>query len=166
MTYSSLTLYIKYYKIGKKKSRTSFSGTAMCVLAVYNKGVYTYIYISIYIYMCVCVCVCVCVYVCVCMYVCGCMCVWMYVCVYVCMHVCVCACMYVCVYVCVYVYVCVCVCVCARARKNILPKLHDLIYSLSLAYMHACAHTHVRVTWNIAALKIWRWSQRRNAFQS
>jgi len=27
MTYSSLTLYIKYYKIGKKKTRTSISGT-------------------------------------------------------------------------------------------------------------------------------------------
>jgi len=35
---SSLTFYIKYYKIGKKKTRTWISGTAMCVLAVYNKA--------------------------------------------------------------------------------------------------------------------------------
>ena len=38
MTYSSLTLYIKYYKIGKNKTRTSISGPGMCVLAVYNKA--------------------------------------------------------------------------------------------------------------------------------
>ena len=36
MTYSSLTLYIKYYKIGKYEPQSL--ARAMCVLAVYNKA--------------------------------------------------------------------------------------------------------------------------------
>ena len=38
MTYLSLTLYIKHYKIGKRKNEPQFLGRAMCVLAVYNKA--------------------------------------------------------------------------------------------------------------------------------
>ena len=38
MTYSSLTLYIKYYKIGKRKHEPQSLARAMCVLAVYNKA--------------------------------------------------------------------------------------------------------------------------------